>query len=297
MKWLLLAIALLGAGAAAADPVDRAARLPDGRSINLWCEGKGPTVVMDGGWAADSRAWRKIIPLLVPGFRACAQDRAGSGRSSPGPLPRDGEAVARDLAAALKAAGEKGPYLLVGHSLGGLNMRHFARLFPAETAGMVLVDPSVPNQVRRFEAIGGPGAGSISPLITRARQCLDAARAGPVPQDEALKRCRTDPPEAAAERWEARLSELEAMAGTTSSGLDTQGPGSVAAPLIVLTAGRSYADPRALAFWESLHAETAAISVKGSSRLVPGSGHMMIFDAPEAIADAVRDVAAIGGKR
>jgi pimeloyl-ACP methyl ester carboxylesterase len=105
------------------------------------------------------------------------------------------------------------------------------------------------------------------------------------------------PPEAAAMRWEARVSELEAMAGSTSSGLETQRPGSVAVPLVVLTAGRSYADPRALAFWESLHAEVAAISVKGSSRLVPQSGHMMIFDAPEAIADAVREVAAAGGKR
>lgn len=289
MKALVLAAALLCAASARAEPVDIPARLPDARSLNLWCEGKGPTVILDGGWAADSRGWRKVIPLLSADFRVCAQDRAGSGRSSAGPLPRDGEAVARDLHAALHAARIKGPYILVGHSLGGLNMRHFARLYAAETAAMVLADPSVPHQVRRFEAVGGPGAGSIAPLVARARQCLDAARPGPLPADEALKRCRTVPPESAAERWEARLSELEAMAGSTSSGLDGQGPGSLAMPLVVLTAGRSYPDPRALAFWQSLHAETAAISSKGSTRLIPESGHMMIFDAPSAIAEAVRE--------
>lgn len=295
MKGLLAALALLAAPVAA-DPVDGAARLPDGRTLNLWCEGKGPTVVMDGGWAADSRAWRKVMPLL-PGFRRCAQDRAGSGKSSPGPLPRDGEAIARDLHAALRVAREEGPYILVGHSLGGLTMRHFARLFPAETAGLVLVDPSVPHQVRRFEAIGGPGAGSIAPLLERARECLQMAMVGPIPETDAAKRCRTTPPEAAALRWEARVSELEAMAGTTSSGLDAQGPGSIPVPLVVLTAGQSYADPRALAFWESLHVEVAAISKQGRQQLVPQSGHMMIFDAPEAIADAVRDVGAAARKR
>lgn len=287
MKAACLAAALLAAlasaGPARATPVDRPAKLADGRTLNLWCEGKGgPAVILDAGWAADSRAWRRVMAGLSDRFRVCAQDRAGSGLSDPGPMPRDGEAVARDLHAALAAAGVPGPYILVGHSLGGLHMRHFARLFPANVAAMVLVDPSLPFN----------GHGPDSPLTLRATACLAAAKAGPIPADDPkLARCRTSKPELAAARWEARLSELQAMSGRTSEGLAGQGAGSLSVPLIVLSAGGLPLSADQLAARYEAHRDLARLSTRGSAELVPGSGHLMMFDRPDAVVGAVEAVA------
>jgi pimeloyl-ACP methyl ester carboxylesterase len=281
MKTLLAALVLL-AVPAAAKPFDHALPLPDGRILNLWCDGgRGPLVVFDSGWSADSRAWGKVMTSLAGEFRVCAQDRAGAGRSSPGPLPRDGEAIARDLKAALAKGDVPGPYILVGHSLGGLNMRHFARLFPADSAGLVLVDPSPPQLGPAY-----PGH------IARARTCLASARSGPIPADRPeLAACNTSPPEKAAARWEARLSELESVP-QTSAELLLQEPGSSDKPLVVLTAGRTNPDPAVAAAWAESHKAVAALSTQGEARLIADSGHMMMFDRPEAIVQAVRQVAA-----
>lgn len=283
MKTACLAALLLSATQAAAVPADRSVKLPDGRTLNLWCEGStGPAVILDAGWAADSRAWRRVIDGLAGRFLACAQDRAGSGLSDAGPLPRDGEAVARDLHAALAAAAVPGPYILVGHSLGGLNMRHFAKLYPADTAALVLVDPSLTH--------GGPGP--ESPLMVRAITCLAAAKAGPIPADgPELARCRTSRPELAAIRWEARLSELQSMNGTTSAELAGQGVASLTVPLIVLSAGKNAGQPGEASPRFDAHRQLARISTRGSAELVPGSGHMMMFDRPDAVIAAVEAVA------
>lgn len=279
---LLLALLTGGCGAYAA-PRDQAVRLPDGRVLNLWCDGKGsPTVILDSGWSADSRAWRRVMAGLARDFRVCAQDRAGSGLSDAGPLPRDGSAVAKDLLDALDAARIGGPVILVGHSLGALNMRSMAALHPERVAGMVLVDPSVPR------------VASVQPFIVRAERCLAAVRAGPLPADDpVLQRCRTTPEDRAEVRWEARLSEIAAMDRETADGLRGQTAGSLTLPVIVLTAGRGR-EPPSLALWEGLHRQTAAVSERGEQRTVPESGHMMMFDAPDAIVTAVRDLVKAG---
>ena len=189
MRMFLLALLL--AAPAGAQPVDRPIVLPDGRVLNLYCQGKsgpvpGPVVVLDSGWAADSRAWRRVLVLIPDTVRACAVDRAGQGKSSAGPMPRDGAAVATDLHAVLTAAKLPGPWLLVGHSLGGLNMRHFARLYPAEVAGLLLVDPTSPTV---------PGA--FAPLVARSRGCVETLKA----DAEVPAVCRADDRAAALARW------------------------------------------------------------------------------------------------
>ena len=265
-----LLIALLLAAPAAAEPVDRPVVLPDGRVLNLYCQGKsGPVVVLDSGWAADSRAWRRVLALMPHTVRACAVDRAGQGKSSAGPMPRDGAAVATDLHAALTAAKLPGPWLLVGHSLGGLNMRHFARLYPAEVAGLLLVDPTSPTV---------PGA--FAPLVARSRGCVETLKA----DAEVPAVCRADDRAAALARWEARLSEIESAGGSTSAGLADQGAGSLTVPLIVLRPGP--ADRAVEGFSDPL----ATLSAKGEARLVPGSGHMIMIDRPEAVAGAIMDI-------
>jgi pimeloyl-ACP methyl ester carboxylesterase len=278
VKRAAAALLVVLAAPAAAEPADHPLTLPDGRVLNLLCDGaRGPVVLFDSGWAADSRAWRRVMAGLAGSFRVCAQDRAGAGSSSPGPLPRDGEAIARDLKGALEKGQVPGPYILVGHSLGALNMRTFQRLFPADTAAMVLVDPSLPQSSGAFPA-----------QVARARACLAAAR-GAAPEAAAPEaRCRATPPEKAAERWEARLSELESMAAT-SAPLVVQEVGSLKIPLIILTAGKTFPDAAQTEGWHALHKTLSALSTKGEARLIPDSGHMMMLDRPDAIVTAVED--------
>ena len=290
---------LLGVGCVAmATPAMKTldARLPDGRVLHFRCMGSGaPTVLLEPGWSADGGAWRKLMPLLADETRLCAYDRAGSGGSDAGPLPRDGAAIARDLDAGLRAAGIAGPYVLVGHSAGGLYARHFALRRPDDVAGLVLADSSVAHQQARFAAQFGPGAGSLEPIMARARECLAAVRGEPAADVVPMPaRCRTRPIEKAADRWAARLSELETLGGTTSTQLDAGEPHLKHIPLVVLTAGKAFAPP-VLEVWAGYHREIAALSDCGTARVIADSGHMMLFDRPDAIADAVRAVIAQRG--
>ncbi len=283
-------------------------RLADGRGINFRCTGAGtPTVLLEGGWAASSTAWYKVQPLVARHHRVCSYDRAGYGFSDPGPMPRDGAATARDLAEALKVAAISGPYVMVGHSAGGLYVRLFADLAPREVVGMVLVDPSVPHQDQRFAAVFGPGAGGLGGMRGRAAKCLAAAQNGALPSlDPALAGCKpranaSDAEKAQASRastYATQISELDALFTTTSDEVEAGRPSLGDMPLIVLTADGDYANapaqarPALDAVWASLHRELAALSTRGSAQLVSNTSHMMMFDRPDAIAAAIEDVSA-----
>jgi pimeloyl-ACP methyl ester carboxylesterase len=258
-----------------------------------------------------------VEALVAPRFRVCAYDRAGYGFSDPGPQPRDGAAIARDLDQALRAARIGGPFIVVGHSAGGLYVRLFADRRPADVAGMVLVDPSVEYQDKRYAEAFGPGAGSVAPMIARDERCLAAARAGRLPSsDPALAPCAAPPganesPAVAAERlaearrpslWETRISELNALWTLTSDEVAAGRRSYGALPLIVLTAADGVAAgappavrARALRFWAGLHAEIAVRSDLGLQRTVARSSHMMMWDRPDAIAAAIAEVAAQAG--
>lgn len=127
-----------------------------GRKLRLVCEGpKGarPVVWLESGafsGAADFAAIQQ--KLAAKGLRSCAYDRAGMGWSDPGPQPRDGDAIAGDLAKLMAASGEPGPYVLMGHSMAGLYLRQFAVQHPDQVVGLVLLDAVTP------EMIGRPGA-------------------------------------------------------------------------------------------------------------------------------------------
>ena len=284
----------------------RLVRLPDGRRINLRCAGPaiGPTVIFEGGFAATSTAWARVQPVIARRHFTCSYDRAGYGWSDPGPFPRDGEAVALDLDRALRAASIRGPFVMVGHSAGGLYVRLFADLRPHEVVGMVLVDPSVEHQDRRFAEAFGRGAGSLAPLIARAKACGAAAGRRALPSlDLALIRCGPAPgasPEArrnalSAADWATQVSELETLWGATSDEVAAGGPSMGDMPLVVLTAAGNGAGGGAV-LWARLHSELAARSTRGSSQMVANSSHMMMFDRPDAIIAAIDEVIAAVGK-
>jgi pimeloyl-ACP methyl ester carboxylesterase len=113
----------------------------DGRPMHILCSGTGsPTIVMEAGASSSWLAWRRVQPELSQLTRVCSYDRAGHGWSE----PRSG---ARELHELLDQAGVQRPLVLTGHSAGGLYVREFAREFPAEVAGIVLIDSSSPQQI------------------------------------------------------------------------------------------------------------------------------------------------------
>jgi pimeloyl-ACP methyl ester carboxylesterase len=125
----------------------------DGHRLHLVVMGDGhpgPTVVLDAGMVSFSSNWAWVQPELAKSVRVVAYDRAGLGWSDPGPGPRDAGRNAQELHAGLQEAGITGPYVLAGHSYGGLAVRAFAALYPEDVVGMVLVDGSHPDQWVRF---------------------------------------------------------------------------------------------------------------------------------------------------
>ena len=118
-----------------------------GHRLHLVTMGEGaPTVILDAGMVSFSSNWAWVQPEVAKVTRVVAYDRAGLGWSDPGPQPRDAVRSARELHTALQNAGIGGPYVVAGHSYGGLTMRAFADLYPDEVVGMVLVDASHPDQ-------------------------------------------------------------------------------------------------------------------------------------------------------
>ncbi len=111
--------------------------------LHLNCAGEssgGPTVILEAGLGDFSPVWSAVQPALAQAGRVCSYDRAGLGWSDSSPLPRDAQYVAEELHALLAAAGESGPFVLVGHSRGGLHVLAYAALYPDEVGGLVLVD-------------------------------------------------------------------------------------------------------------------------------------------------------------
>jgi len=128
-----------------------------GHKLHISCTGTGsPTVVLEGGLGEVSSmmaSW--VAPDVAPTARVCAYDRAGRGWSESAGRPLDGIETATDLHTLLARAGEPGPYVLAGHSAGGIYVMSFAKLFPADVAGVVLLDSMHPEQYERISSWPG----------------------------------------------------------------------------------------------------------------------------------------------
>ena len=115
-----------------------------GRRLNLYCTGSGsPTVVLDLGFGAPLLSWGYVQPAVALTTRVCSYERAGYGFSDIGPIPRTTDAIVDDLHRLLTVAQIAPPYVIVGHSMAGLDAQLFADRYPSEVAGMVLIDPFI----------------------------------------------------------------------------------------------------------------------------------------------------------
>jgi pimeloyl-ACP methyl ester carboxylesterase len=122
-----------------------------GFRLDLYCTGQGnPTVVLESGLGGPALQWALVQQEFETTVRVCSYDRAGLGWSDVGPDPRTSRRMAQELHTLLHNAGVEGPYVLVGHSLGGFTVRLFAHEYPDETAGIVLVASGSENDMARM---------------------------------------------------------------------------------------------------------------------------------------------------
>ena len=273
-----------------------------GVRLNLYCTGLGnPTVVLDAGLADSLDSWRRVQPEIARFTRVCSYDRAGYGYSDPGPMPRTSERIAGELHVALRSAGEKPPYLLVGHSFGGFNVRVFSGKYSDEVFGLILVDATQEDQYRPL-----PRTWAEIGAATRRRARRQAFWA-PLYIDLGLARLQFglqgyEVPSVLlqAKYIKARTSELENI---EVSAEQARRAGSVDyKPLVVLTGGMvidaglkaalSEEDQRAFAdIWvNTLQLRLAQLSKRGRRIVLPDSGHDIPTGRPDAIVAAVRDV-------
>src|SRR5215216_6481063 len=161
LVWLvagLLTLAVIGAiYQVVATQIDQRTYSPPGEmvdvsthTLHINCLGEGsPTVILEAANLGMSAHWVRVQQQVAKATRVCAYDRAGLGWSERGPEPRDARKISSELHTLLKDAGIEGPYVLVGHSYGGLYVRMYAARYPNQVAGLVLVDSSHPEQFTR----------------------------------------------------------------------------------------------------------------------------------------------------
>lgn len=281
--------------------------LPDGRRINLYCQGKGaPTVVLDAGLGDGAWSWRTVQGRIAATTRVCAYDRAGYGQSDAGPEPRDLRALTRDLEAVLTAGKVPGPYVLVGHSAAGLTTRLYAYRHPERVAGLVLVDPSTEGQSSRLTA-AAPGMATAQALMVGAgKACAQAPR--PLAMEPLCVRAPTDFPDPMAGRWalmqapghyQTVAAELEGLMGPDSAQMEAEWRPFGAYPVQMLTRGESAmpggdkVEQAAVdKVWREMHDETMNLAPRGVHRVIAGAGHYIQQDRPDAVVDAVVEVVA-----
>jgi pimeloyl-ACP methyl ester carboxylesterase len=293
----------------------RLVELRDGRKIHLFCLGKGsPTVILTAGLGDWAVGWGKVQAPIALKSRVCAWDRAGFGFSDPSSAPQDVSHTTKDLEEAIKRAKIDGPYVLVGHSMGSYESLLFADRHSPQILGIVLIDPSFPDQERRARLVAPKYYAFLNRFDDAAwlKKCAAELRSGvlrigsPDP-DKCFDYSPSFPPELTAAL--ARLDSNPTRLATQASAYEQFARSSQ----IVVNPGRDYgsipvrvltaADPRPgtpadaiaerppfAAEWRRAHDAMAAVSTDGINKTVEGSSHEIQNLKPEVVISTVGEV-------
>lgn len=277
-----------------------------GRKIQLDCRGSGsPTVVFEAGLSVDgSLSWSAVQSKIAAHTRACSYSRAGLMWSDASDAPYSARQVAQDLHEALTRAGEHGPFVLVGQSLGGLYATSFTKYFGAEVAGLVLVDPSHPDQVARVAAFMTETRSLRSRIAVWFAWTGLLRAAAPSLLPQAPNQTARDAQAVRAFAPKSMVTQLAESDATDASLAEAGAFRNLGnRPLVVLTAMAPYTEAelrgmtitpeqgkQVQAIWEKLHEDMATWSSRSTHRLLPNAGHDIQFDDPAAVIDAVLSV-------
>jgi len=273
-----------------------------GYKLHLDCVGQGvPAVVFDSGLGDSYAAWRKVQPAVARATQACSYDRGGIGFSDSSSRPRDSRIFAEELHTLLHNAGVAGPYVFVGHSMAGFDIRIFTSLYRNEVAGMVLVDSSHPEQVKRFPQI----MRDIDNEWTRQLEFMEFTT--PVGIPRLLGFCGSDIYVRAAEcnfsTMREKVAENKNFEESAAEAAATGPFGDL--PLIVLTHDPSVA-PRELPpdvaaetekAWSLMQQELTHLSTRSTQVIAKNSGHYIQLQRPDLVIQAISSVLQEVGKR
>lgn len=294
MMLSLIGLAILGFFyEAVAEAADAKAYPPPGQLVDVGgyrlhinCTGTGgPTVVIEAGLGDWSTGWGFVQTEVAKTTRVCTYDRAGWGWSDEGPLPRDAAQFARELHTLLHNAEVPGPYVLVGHSLGGLGVRVFVHEYASEVAGVVLIDSMTPQQftpskmetpaqtATPSKPFSMPALLARFGIVRLLARPLGIMPAGTPDEDAYFSRL------VRVQNVQTFTNESQGMpaAGAEATAVTTFGD----LPLIVLTARLN---PRQ--GWQEWQTELLQLS-SHSEQLFAESDHSIQFEKPEAAVTAI----------
>lgn len=276
-------------------------------------------MILDAALGGSSVSWSLVQPEIARLTRVCSYDRAGFGWSDPGPVPRTAGRMADELRILLRAGGADPPFVLVGHSFGGLVMEVFARRYRSDTAALLLVDPAhpedwvrpAPKEQRKIDrgiVLCRYGARAARLGVARLVGALVAAgalgpargltwiasRGGLSREDEGILAPVSKLPVEARRPlryfwsqprfFEALGSQIESMCASAAEALSAMDGGYGDLPLITI----SSTDPGDYRLRQQ--EAVARLSTRGRHIIAPASGHWVPLDQPDVVVDAVREL-------
>ncbi len=276
-----------------------------GRKIHLNCKGEGsPTVVFEAGMNEFSVQWATIQDALQATNRVCSYDRAGFGWSDVTEEPFTAERAVSDLQNVLVAANVPQPYVLVGHSFGGVNVRLFADKYPHEVMGMVLVDSAHEEQVERLPTVIGD---ATTELVSQFESFQQMNQLGlmalspeqiPAPNLPATAVSQYRAILASTSFFETAVTESEAFPQYLRDAKTQNATDFGDMPIIILTRGR--ADPfvgvsaadnaKYEAVWQELQLDLTQLSTNTKQIIAEESGHYIHLDQPELVIEAIKEI-------
>jgi pimeloyl-ACP methyl ester carboxylesterase len=266
-----------------------------GYKLHINCTGQGsPVVILDSGLGDGFVSWMKVQPQIAKFTRVCSYDRAGLGYSDSSPRPRTSKVMAEELHTLLRNAGISPTYVLVGHSMGGFNVRLFTSLDRGEVAGMVLVDSSHPEQDKRFPQ----ALNDMDKTWVREQEFLTFSMPFGIPR--LLGFCGDAAEVRAADcNFHSYREGLTVLKTFSASAAEAATMGSLGdLPLAILSHDTSVPVPDLPAdlvkpfndAFEQMQEELTHLSSRGTRTIAKNSSHYIQLDRPDAVVEAIRSV-------
>jgi len=247
-----------------------------GRRLALTCSGRGsPVVLLETGLGAESNEWATIQRAIQPFTRVCSYDRAGRRASDRASSPRNAVDMVDDLHKLLGAAEIPGPYVLVGHSFGGLLMRLFASRHRDRVAALVLVDPMHEDQFDVFGEMFPPPTPTDLEAWRHTRAFWTGGWREPASTEERIDLV-------------ASITQVRRVVSLGDIPLHVITAGTFLNQSLIPSAPRVELQRR----WEDLHKQFLKLSSRATQSIVHGSGHFVQRDDPQVVVDAIRAVIA-----